>query len=132
MLDIPEKYTPAQKAGELFGKKSLRQRTTEALKDQRGSLSTGDTTQSRLGNQVGSSVDTNTLSPRGLEAVNKFLRHMDGEEVLSQSELRDVLSDVQTIADTANLAPKGNESNATLASRLADKYALQIRQLFNQ
>ena len=121
LLDISEKYTPTKKAGELFTKKSLSQRTKEALKDQRGAINPGPLKK----DNPFVSYNYNTLSPKGEQLVNKFLAHMDGTKKLSASEWKDVQADMLTLANEAKFNSKGGSNNA-IAKEAADRYQKSV------
>lgn len=120
LLDVPEKYTPAQGAAELFGKKSLKQRTTEALKDTRGALNP----QRMPKDNPFESLDYDTLTPKGEEVVKKFLNHIDGSEPLTDFDFEMLLEDVKTLAGRAGIEPE--LSNKEIAKKLADKYQAYV------
>lgn len=123
LIDAAKKLNtaPASSADDLFEKRGMGERITTALKDNRGALNPN---RSISGSPFGSSTNFNKLSPKGETVVSQFIRHVKGDKKLGTSELRSVLSDIQTIADNAGVARRGNETNQQLAKALAAKYGI--------
>ncbi len=121
LLGVQEKYTPAKAATELFGNKSLGQRTKEALSDKRGAINP----EPLKGGNPFESLDYNTLGTKGEQLVRKFLGHMDGTAKLPADEWKAVQADMLEVANKANFNSKGG-SNKAIADEAAERYQKQI------